>query len=348
MDGVRVVRYRYAPSRWQTLVNDGGMATNLKRQRWKWLLVPGFFISMLWTLWREVRTSRPDVIHVHWIIPQGFIVACLASLVRLPPFLVTSHGADIYTFRAPLLLAAKRWVVKRAAKLTVVSEPMRRELLAIGADATRISVQSMGVDFEQRFVLGNGAERSSDEILFVGRLVEKKGLRHLLEAMPAILKAHPGASLTVAGFGPELQASRDLAEQLGVTAKVRFLGAVSQAELPSLYRRAAVFVAPFVEARSGDREGLGLVALEAAACGCPVVVSKLPAVVDAFEGLPVQWVEPGNANALALAVSHSLNDAGSREAAMKVRAGLIDRFEWSAVARAYGRLLLDLVKSASR
>lgn len=348
MDGVRVIRYSYAPSRWQTLVNDGGMATNLKRHPWKWLLVPGFFMAMFWALWREARTSAPDVIHAHWIIPQGFIVACLALVTRLPPLLVTSHGADIYTFRAPPLLAAKRWVIKRAAKLTVVSEPMRDELLALGADEAKISVQSMGVDFERRFVCGDEAARSSDEILFVGRLVEKKGLRHLIEAMPAILKARPGAWLTVAGFGPELDASKALVERLGLIDKVRFLGAVAQSELPALYQRAAVFVAPFIEARSGDREGLGLVALEAAGCGCPVIVSDLPAVRDAFAGLPVRRVEPGNAEALALAVSTLLGDQGSRDAATTVRAGLVDRFDWSAVARAYGRLLLSLVKPAPR
>jgi len=344
MDGVSIVRYRYAPASWQTLVNHGGMVANLKRHPWKWLLVPAFLLSMLLSLWREIRRSRPDVLHAHWIIPQGFVAACLGFLgVRLPPLLVTSHGADLYTLRAWPLSAAKRYVARRAAKLTVVSEPMRQELLALGADDARISVQPMGVDLAAHFTPDTGVPRSRDEILFVGRLVEKKGLHVLIEALPSVLAEHPAASLTVAGFGPELITHQALVARLGLEDKVRFIGAVAQRELPALYRRAAVFVAPFIEARSGDREGLGLVALEAAGCGCPVIASGLPPVRDAFDGLPVTLVEPGQGPELASALSRVLDTPGDGGAATAVRSGLLRRFDWSAVSGAYERLLLGML-----
>ena len=80
--------------------------------------------------------------------------------------------------------------------------------------------------------------------LFVGRLVGKKGLRHLIDAMPAITRAHPGAFLSIVGFGPEEAACREQVARLGLQDSVKFLGGVPQSELPALYRRAAVFVAP--------------------------------------------------------------------------------------------------------
>src|SRR5690606_15890473 len=113
----------------------------------------------------------------------------------------------------------------------------------------------------------------------------------------------------------------------------------AQAELPALYRRAAVFVAPFVTAADGDREGLGLVTVEAIACGCPVVVSALPAVTDVVDP---GWhgdmlVEPGNAPALAVAVCRVLDDPrAAAERALDLRESVMQRFDWDTVAAAYG------------
>ena len=119
MDGVEVRRYRYAPAALETLVNDGGMLTNLKRQPWKWLLVPGFLLAMLGSLWRQMRQWRPDVIHAHWLLPQGFAAALLACAGRgAPPFVVTSHGVDIFSLRSPLMRMAKRFVALRASAAT--------------------------------------------------------------------------------------------------------------------------------------------------------------------------------------------------------------------------------------
>ena len=81
LDGVEGVRYRYAPDRLETLVNDGGIVTNLRRDKWKLLLVPGFVLAQSWCTWRLVRTGSVDVIHAHWLIPQGLI----AAMLRLSP-----------------------------------------------------------------------------------------------------------------------------------------------------------------------------------------------------------------------------------------------------------------------
>ena len=340
MDGIGVRRYRYAPAPLETLVNDGGIATNLKRQPWKWLLVPGFILGGWLSLWRLVRSLEPDVIHAHWLVPQGLMVATLGMVSRrVPPFLVTSHGADLYAFRGGLLARMKRFVVRRAAAATVVSEAMRDELARLGANPGKVEVQPMGVDFDDRFVPGE-ARRSRDELLFVGRLVEKKGLRHLLDAMPRVLEAHPRAFLTVAGFGPEAAERTAQARRLGIDDRVRFVGAVAQADLPELYRRAAVFVAPFVRSSSGDQEGLGLVLVEAIACGCPVVVSDLPAVQQVLGGdAAAVRVPPADPDALAAALVEMLSRPPSAPELATRRKRLERQFGWPRVAEGYSALL---------
>jgi glycosyltransferase involved in cell wall biosynthesis len=342
LDGVVVKRYRYAPQRLETLVNDGGIITNLRQHWWKWALVPGFMLSMLWAAWTNIRRDKPQVIHAHWLIPQGLSVALLGLVDRgVPPFVVTSHGADLFALKGPGLRVMKAFVAARAGAVTVVSAAMRKELAHIVPDPSLISVQPMGVDLVERFTPDPSVQRSAGELLFVGRLVEKKGLPNLIKAMPRILAARPDVVLTVAGFGPDAEACRSLTVDLGLTQHVRFLGAVQQPELAGLYRRAALLAAPFVEARGGDQEGLGLVLVEALGCGCPVVTTRIPAVKDVFGGTwPDHTAEPGSSDSLAHEILRVL--AGQSAACDEVASGLPslrERFDWSPVAKGYAQAL---------
>src|SRR5690606_284474 len=143
------------------------------------------------------------------------------------PFVVTSHGADLHALRGKAMERMKRFVLGRAAEATVVSRAMRDVLSKLGSLRTEACVMPMGVDMTRRFVPGPAAARSSHEILFVGRLVERKGLRFLIDAMPAILASHPLATLTIVGFGPEEAGLRARAAELGVARSVQFKGALS-------------------------------------------------------------------------------------------------------------------------
>lgn len=349
MDGVEIVRYRYAPSSLETLVNDGGIVANLRRSKWKLLLVPSFVLGQAWAAWRLLRTQRVDVIHAHWLLPQGLIAALLQSLPgRKVPFVVTAHGADLYALRGSLLNAVKRFVLRRSAAATVVSHAMRESLRSINAPVDKVSVQSMGVDLAQRFSPAPSGPRSERELLFVGRLVEKKGLRHLLDAMPAVLRVHPDARLAIAGFGPEETGLKAQMRRLDLEHAVRFLGAVPQELLPSLYRRAALFVAPFVRAASGDEEGLGLVLVEAIGCGCPVVVGDVPAMDEVFgPRLPEFAVDARDAQALAERIIQALSDpALAMRKIEALRADIVDRFDWDRVVDGYAGLLLRVRRLA--
>ena len=340
MDGVRVRRFRYAPLPWQTLVNDGGIVANLRRRPWKYLLVPGFLAGLAWNAWRLARRERPHAVHAHWLIPQGVVAAFVAGRGRRAGLLVTSHGADRFALRARPLRWLKAWVARRADRVTVVSEAMVAELQRLGVDGGGVEVRPMGVDLRTRFVPDPSVPRATGELLFVGRLVEKKGLTHLVAALPAVLERRPDCRLTVAGFGPEEDALRAQARALGVADRIDFLGPVTQDALPALYRRATVFVAPFVQAASGDAEGLGLVMIEAAGCGCPVVASDLPAVRDVLD----ERVPPGDPSALAahlLAVLAQDPETRARRAEA-VRARLLERFDWQAVAAGYAQVLHQL------
>lgn len=342
MDGVQVIRYRYAPARLETLVNNGGIVTNLRNSRWKLLLVPGFVLAQAWRAWRLCRTRKIDVVHAHWLVPQGLIAALLGR-----PFLVTSHGADLYALRARPLALLKRWVLRRAHSATVVSGAMRDEALRLGGDAAKLSVVPMGVDMAGRFVPGDAGQRSRSELLFVGRLVEKKGLPYLLRALPAVLQERPDVTLTIVGFGPDEEQLKSQAHALGLQHAVHFLGAVAQKDLPVLYQRAALFVAPFIRAASGDQEGLPVALMEAVACGCPAIAGDVMGLRDIFgANADACVVNPRDGTRLAAAILGQLQDqAQASERSLAMRVALREHLGWDHVAARYAKLLHEASKS---
>jgi len=342
LDGVQVLRYRYAPARWETLVNHGGILANLRRAPWKWLLLPSFLLAQWWALRRALRRFRPQVVHAHWLLPQGVVAVCAA---RRMPVLATSHGADLFGLRGRAFGRLRQWVIGRVAALSVVSRAMEQRAHAEVPQA-QVCVLPMGVDCQQRFCPGPEA-RSEDALLFVGRLVEKKGLRHLIEALPIVLSVRPRASLDIIGFGPEQAKLEQLVAELNLQERVRFLGALPQEQLPSYYRKASLFVAPFVEAGSGDQEGLGLVVAEAMACGCPVVVGDVAGVRDLVGDDTGVIVSAADHEALASGVVELLADTVRREQlAIRGRAHVLRYFDWPAVADGYARLLQLLITGA--
>lgn len=345
LDGVQVHRFRYAPGHLEALVQGGGILSNLKHHPWKWLLVPLFFTGLAGKTWSMTRRLRPACIHSHWIIPQGLVLAALLQTQRRSaPLLLTSHGGDLFSLRGGLFERLKRAVVRQASAITVVSQAMVAEVIRLGADPQRVRVVPMGVDFQKLFTPGAAEDRQPGEILFVGRLVEKKGVRYLIEAMPAILDQLPGARLRIVGTGPEEAVLRKLALHKGVAEHVEFLGALPQAELPALYRRANVFVAPFVEAASGDREGLGLVTVEAIACGCPVIVGDMPVLDDIFDPSEDNLrVNPRQVDQLARCVAAILtNPYEAYDRALAIRERIESRMSWDVIANGYIRLITEL------
>lgn len=349
MDGVCIHRFRYAPEKLEVLVQDGGILANLRRSYWKWCLVPFFFLGLVTACLRWVKQIEPHCIHAHWIIPQGLALASCAVLSRtLPPFLVTSHGGDLFGLGGRVFTLLKRWVLKKADAVTVVSRPMVDAATSLGEPLRHIEIIPMGVDFEGRFSLGSAVERVPGQILFAGRLVEKKGVRYLVEALPAIRERVPDAHLVIIGGGPEQDVLTQLVSRLGLQDCVVFLGAMSQAALPEHYRSATVFVAPFVNAASGDREGLGLVSAEAIACGCPVVVGNVPVVSDLFLDTEMDMrAIPGSSESLAQkVVDILLAPDAAVERVMVVRKRLEAQLSWKVVAKRYSILLHSVARGS--
>lgn len=347
IDGINIQRFRYAPASLEKLAYEGGILPNLRRRPWTYLLIPAFLLAMLIACRRELRSRHYAAIHAHWIVPQGLIaiVARNASRTRVP-LLSTSHGGDLFGLRSRL----GRWLKRRALlgsdRVTVVSEAMRAEALAIQPRSCPVDVIPMGVDLQTRFTPDASVKRDERLVLFVGRLVEKKGCAVLLRAFTLLHAKDPQVRLRIIGEGPEKASLQQTAATAGLHDAVEFVGSLPQEQLPSQLRRATVFVMPSIQAANGDQEGLGLVQVEAMGCACPVIASALPAVrdviVDGWNGL---LVPPTDSHALATAIERLLADPALRERlASNALEHARDKFDWERISNRYGELLLSLAR----
>ena len=348
MAGMHIIRFPYFLNRWEKLaMHGGGILNNLKTNKLNYLLVPLFLIGQLWALVHLLRKDQFALIHAHWLIPQGLIAAIAMIFARRrPPLVCTSHGGDLFALRGVILQRIKKWVLDRSQALTMVSRALQSHVIDMGIAPDKVKVISMGVDLKHRFTTNATVKRSSDDLLFVGRLVEVKGVRVLLEAMPALLAANPNIRLSVAGAGPLEMELKALAGQLNLSDKIDFLGMVSQEKLPALYQRAALAVFPFIITKSGVQEGFGLVVIEAMGCGCPVIAGDLPAIHDSItHGENGLLVPPGNPELLAETILKALSDSDLRyRLAGEAHKRVVEQFDWEIIAEKYAKLYETLIR----
>ena len=296
---------------------------------------------------RFVKENRFDVIHAH----HGFTALPLLSLavarsLRLPCVLTTHSAAPICSSRflwLPTGFAAfpLRGCLMCTDRIIAVSEPAA-DFLRYFSNGKRIDVIPNGVD-HQRFTraMGQNLSFGTDRvILFVGRLVYRKGLHVLIRAAARVHDVFPDALFLIAGEGYTRPWAALLARRLGIHDNVRFLGHVPPSLLPSLYASSTVFALP-----SLFGESFGIVLLEAMSAGCPVVASRVggvgEVVKDRVTGL---LVEPGSAQDLAKGLVHILSDSDRARSMGKAgRSRVRSRFAWSVVAEKVERVYGELV-----
>jgi glycosyltransferase involved in cell wall biosynthesis len=337
IDGVRVRRVAYFPSRWEGLAADAIMP-RLRAQPWRLVEAPFLTVALLVATWREVRRCRATVVSSHWIVPAGLVALAVRAVTGVA-YVVTIHGADAYTLHGRLTRRLKRRVMSRAAAVLPVSADIARAL-DLGADAP---VLRMGVD--TRTIRATVGERSPEPGLLVciGRLADKKGVDVLVDALAQV----PGARLEVIGDGPDRPALEERVRRAGLAGRVTFRGRRSKADVLAALGRAQAVVIPSKVGAGGDMEGTPVVLCEAMAAGVPVVASELgglgECLVDGKTGL---LVPPGDAVALAGALRRVVGgdvdlDAMGRAAAEEAARSL----DIGEVGRAYGRIMTAAANS---
>jgi len=262
---------------------------------------------------RALQRRHPVLLHAHFAV-DGAAALPLQSQLNIP-LIVTLHGYDAtMTDEALHRSSAGRVYLRRKADLRArarlficVSDHIRRQAIERGVPEDKLRSLSIGVDLDF-FAPDPLRSRSLDPIvLFVGRLVEKKGCTHLIRAMSLIEARHPTAKLLIVGDGPLLDPLRARARD--ALHNCTFLGSQPPSVVRDLMYRASLIVAPSIVAASGDTEGLPITLCEAQAIGLPIAGFRGPGVSEAVvERQTALLVSPGDEHALAEAISCLLTD----------------------------------------
>jgi glycosyltransferase involved in cell wall biosynthesis len=262
------------------------------------------------TFLESVKSSALIHAHGHPYL-SSFVAAKLAKKYS-KPFVLTQHNTFIEygsfwdTVERLNDLAVGKAVLKEADKIVVVSNATMRYVLSLGADPQKIELLYNGVDLERFKPLTEvkdavrkklGVPKNAVVVITVRRLVYKNGVDTLIDSAQIAIKKNPKLIFLVVGEGPDFAQIKARIEQLGIGNNFRLAGFVSDEDLPLYYNAADFFVLP---SKSG--EGLPLVALEAMACGLPVVATNVGGISEIMTKDYGKIVPPDNPAALAEAI----------------------------------------------
>lgn len=282
---LKIYRFRYG----FTALCERGILPNLKKNKFLFFQIPFLFFFAFINLAKIVKKEKINIIHAHWIVPQGFMAVLYKKIFRKRnlKIICTSHGGDIFGLQNSFAKKIKKWTLDNVDILTVVSNAIKDEVKKLNVrEDLPIKIIPMGVDTE--LFNPNKYDPKIKEkydikgpfLLFVGRLAEKKGVRYLIEAMPEVIQRYPEAKLLIVGFGPLEDELKTQVKNLNLEKNIIFTGAISNNELPKYYATADIFIGPSIVTKSGDAEGFGLVFAEALMSKTCVISSDLKAISD--------------------------------------------------------------------
>jgi glycosyltransferase involved in cell wall biosynthesis len=267
-------------------------------------------ITSLKTFLESVKSS--DLIHVHGHPYLSSLLAAKIAKKYSKPLVLTQHNTFIEyknfwdTIEKLNDLAIGKQVLKEADKIIVVSNATKNYVLSLGADPEKIEVLHNGVDLNRFKPLTGikdemrkklGVSKDATVILTVRRLVYKNGIDTLIESARLAIKKNPKLVFVVVGKGPDFEKVKERIAQLGMRRNFRLTGFVSDGDLPFYYNAADFFVLP---SKSG--EGLPLVALEAMACGLPVIATNVGGTSEVMSEDYGKLVPPNSPDSLAEAI----------------------------------------------
>ena len=346
-------RFHYAWPRSLEQLTGRGIMPALKANKLLYAAIPLLFIGEYRATLRLARRVKPTLLYAHWFTPQAIVAGWVSKRTGIP-FAFTTHASDVEVWRRIPVIGPRlvRSTARAASAMTAVSSRSAAKLTRFldEPDASRVEIIPMGVEIPAAADVADVRSSSRAELglgdslvfLFMGRLVEKKGVPYLLEALAARSAELGDWRLVIAGDGPLADELAAKVTELGLDAHVHFAGYVTGDDKERYLSVADVFVVPSIIASDGDAEGLPVSLLEGLSYGLPCVATFESGaddiVTDGVDGFLCPQAD-------ALALGHALVRAAQLDTdahallASNARA-LSTTYSWPAVAARHDIALL--------
>ncbi|GAP08151.1 glycosyltransferase [Anaerolinea thermolimosa] len=338
---VIVHRFKYVwPKRFHIMGHGRSLLSDVTLKPLTFVLLPLFIFAETLKLLDVTANQKSDLIHVHWVLPNG-PAALVVSKIRKIPYVLSLHGSDIYVSTKNKVFSwfAKK-VIKHASFISACSPDLliaakrlgagdKVALLAWGADPVHFTPQRRDITFRQR----HQWEVNKIVVFALGRMVFKKGFEILIRAWEKIQNDQDNILLVIGGEGPIRTQLQNMITKERII-NVELPGRIPWTDVPDYLANADIFVMPSIKDQKGNLDGLPTVLLEAMSSGLPVIASRIagiPLVIqDNRNGI---LVSPGNSNELAEALLKLINNQDlRRRLGENARKDIITQFNWDSVA----------------
>ncbi len=323
IDEIEVFRAKYLPEKMEVLQKDAsGIPEAWRRGFLPKLATIPFLLRFIFLIANQAKGS--DIIHCNWSLSG--LAAYLSKFIHKTPYIITVQGSDVFkTIHIPVVRNVIGLALRKASHIIALSNELKNASIRFGVPAEHITVIPNGVNISQ-FPVGLKEGRKS-QLIFVGSLIERKGVSYLIQAMANLVALHPDIQLIIVGEGKDRGLLEDLTNQLGLEANVIFMGTQSQERISELLRESRLFILPSIE------EGQGVVLVEALASGTPCIGSRVGGIPDVITPDVGKVVDAGDVGGLSAAIESFLIDDNLWEAASdnaRIRAETY--YDWNALA----------------
>jgi len=350
MDGVLVKRFRYLPEKYEfdfTSITE--LISKSKFSRVKVIImIVSFFVFTFF----ECLKAKPDVLHAHWAFPAGFIAFMISKIFR-KKCVVTIHGGIVLLKKFRFMKRIVTYGLNNSVVIAV-SNFTKNELIRLGVKNENIIKINVPPDFVSHVSDTEYLDRfrrrftkpSNKIILFVGRLVEFKGVEYLIRSLLEIKDAQ--VHLIIIGSGMLLDQLTNITKSLGLQNKVTFFGRATHEEVGWLHDISDIFVCPSIIDSEGASDQMPLVIPEAMESGLPVIATSVAGIVDVVKdevnGL---LVEQKNPTAIARAIERIISDKELEKRIIENSKETVREFSPETIARQHFEIYQKLINKKS-
>lgn len=318
IENINVERFWYFwPEIQQTICYQGGALINLRTDKINYLKLPALVAFEWLNIFLKLVKGRYDLLHSHWILPQGFTGVLASKLLKIP-HVTTVHGGDVFGLQGKVLKKFKQFTLGNVDAVTVNSSVTEEAVLKLNPNLEELHRIPMGVtdknwnsEIESEKIKKKYQKGAGPLLIFIGRLVEEKGVEDLIQAVKLLENQMPDVSCLIIGEGQDRKIFENLVQKLWLSNRIAFSGWIEPEKIPVYLAAADIFIGPSRQAQNGWVEAQGLTFIEAMMAKVPVIATRVGGIIDSVKheetGLLVNEQSPEE---IAFSVQRLINETG--------------------------------------